>query len=219
MKDTTDHLLEALEHPEHYSDSELEELFNNQEMRDLYNLISKTSDSISEIETPDIDNEWNNFASKHYPKRSTNTRRMIPEYIRHHAAAALIGIIASIAVVAAGIGVGRSIGNSNQPVQTIQKTPDRSKSTTGIIEKPDSLKILDESTMETIIFRDESLETIISDLCRYYEVTATFYNSEAKKLHLYFKWDTASTLDEVVEQLNSFEQIKIIIDGNSLSIE
>lgn len=219
MKDTTDRLLEALEHPERFSDSELEELFNDKEMRDMYNLISKTSDSLSEIETPDIDQEWANFASRHYPLNISNTRRTIPEFIRHHAAAALIGIIASVAVVAAGIGVGKSIGKSNEQMQKDQDIQAISKSTYNKTEEPDSLKIPVEISNETVTFRDESLETVIADLCRYYGVTATFYNNEAKKLHLYFKWDPALSLNEVVEQLNSFEQIKIKIDGNSLSIE
>lgn len=65
MKDKTDLLLEAVEHPERFSDEDLASLFADPEIRDLYGMMCKGADAMADIPTTDIDREWEVFAGRH----------------------------------------------------------------------------------------------------------------------------------------------------------
>ena len=58
MNDNTDLLLEAIEHPERFSDDELSKLLQDPDTRELYLILTKTADAIAEPPVIDIDHEW-----------------------------------------------------------------------------------------------------------------------------------------------------------------
>ena len=70
-----------------------------------------------------------------------------------------------------------------------------------------------------IMFEDEPLETIMRDVADAYGVEVKFNSKKAASLHLYYKLDLSLPLNEVVEQLNTFEQINIKQDGGLLTID
>lgn len=72
---------------------------------------------------------------------------------------------------------------------------------------------------EIIVFDDEPLETILKKISEYYDCKVTFSNEASKSLRLYFRWNPENTLEEVVEQLNNFEQIHIIIKDKTIKID
>ena len=48
----------------------------------------------------------------------------------------------------------------------------------------------------------------------------TEFNSEnVRSLRLYFKWNQASTIQEIVESLNNFEQIHLTIEVETIKID
>ena len=51
-----------------------------------------------------------------------------------------------------------------------------------------------------------------------YGVIVRFNHRESATLHLYYKFDPALSLDEVVAQLNTFEQINIRRDSDTIII-
>lgn len=53
----------------------------------------------------------------------------------------------------------------------------------------------------------------------YYGVTVKFNQDAAKSLLLYFEWDQSLPLNEVVEQLNNFEQINITLTDKALTVK
>lgn len=70
------------------------------------------------------------------------------------------------------------------------------------------------------MFEDEPLEKIMKEVADAYGVEEIrFNNLEAAALHLYYKFDPSLPLNEVVEQLNTFEQINIKQNGNILTID
>lgn len=70
-----------------------------------------------------------------------------------------------------------------------------------------------------VMFEDEPLEAIMNTVARAYGVEVRFNNDKAASLHLYYKLDPSLPLDEVVSQLNTFEQINIRRNGNTLTID
>ena len=45
MKDNIDRLLDALEHPENYSDADVEQLLTDPEARNVYDMLQKPADA------------------------------------------------------------------------------------------------------------------------------------------------------------------------------
>ena len=52
-----------------------------------------------------------------------------------------------------------------------------------------------------------------------YGVDVTFNSKEAAALHLYYRLDPSLPLDEVISQLNTFEQLNIRRHGDTLTLD
>lgn len=61
MKDNIDRLLDALEHPENYSDAEVEQLLTDPEAREVYDMLRKTADASAPVSDINLDDEWRRF--------------------------------------------------------------------------------------------------------------------------------------------------------------
>ncbi len=214
MNDKTDRLLEAIEHPERFSDEELNALLSEPEIRELYDLMSKTSDAVAETPIYDLDKEWDTFVTNHY--RSKNF--ILKFFNRHAAAVVALGIVASLAVVAATVGI-KYAARHNEPNP---KEAIALESPAIIKEKVitnDSTPSTDSRIVEVVTFKDESFETLVNIISDYYGATYDFKKPNVKDLHLYYKWDQSLPLTEVVNELNNFEQINIVLSDNVLTIE
>ena len=219
MNDKIDRLLEAVGHPERFTDEELADLLSDPEVRELYDLMSKTTDALTPAEDPDIDSEWQRFAAEHVPGYRPALLHILRVFFNRHAAAVILAAVASIAVVAATVTFTRSKGSHNPSdmgVQPTVSTPDIAKVEGEVLT--DTILVGNTSDGETVTFKDEPFGSIISALEVHYGVKVTFNSPDTKKLRLFFKWDSSLPLSEVVDQLNSFEQINIRIKGNSLIV-
>ena len=119
MKDNTDRLLEAIEYPDRFSDEELRRMLEDSEIQELYKIINKTSDVLTETKDPDIDIEWECFVERHgktvpLPSGSYSS---IKAFFSRNAAAILICMVGSLAVVAATIGIKYSITHPRKELQ------------------------------------------------------------------------------------------------------
>lgn len=209
--DKTERLFDAIEHPEHFSDEELDAMLKDPETGEIYKLISKTKDALTNCSKPDIDNEWERFAATH---QTTKPKYLM--FFGRHAAAVIIGAVVSLAAVAAGISFTVST-ITHKPEVTVSETNDK---TTEISNAETPTTVIDEQPeAETIIFKDETLETIMENISLYYNIETMFANDEAKSVRLYFKWNQNNQLNEVVEMLNSFDRINITLQNNTLTVE
>lgn len=216
MKDNIDRLLDALEHPDRYTDAELDQLLSDKEVRETYEMMSKTSDALIPVPNPDIDHEWNRFKAEHQEVASAKRLYFLPSFLGRKVAAVIAGIVASLAVVAATVGITVTIMSDNRSAHDNTSTDAPAVISVNDVAVTDSVKL---SEPATVVFKDESFETIISTICLYYSTTASFKSDKSKDLHLYFKWEQNQPLAQVVEQLNNFEQIDITLIDNVLTIE
>ena len=53
----------------------------------------------------------------------------------------------------------------------------------------------------------------------FYSYQIDFKNYNAKSLRLYYRWNQTSTIQEIVESLNNFEQIHLTIGGETIKID
>lgn len=219
MKDNIDRLLNALEHPENYSDAEVEQLLTDPEAREVYDMLHKAADASAPVPEINIDDEWRRFEAKQ-PKRRSNILRWLSFVASRNAAAVVIALVGTLAVVAATIGVTHYFIADKELAQTEQTAPQKQTAIADSNVAPtDTIPAETTPLPETIVFKGENLEKILADMSGYYGVTVKFNQDAAKSLQLFFEWDQSLPLKEVVEQLNNFEQINIILTDKVLTVK
>ena len=208
-----DIVLDIMEHPEKYTSTQLEELLSDPETRDIYTLLCKTDSVIESDKTVDVDGEWKRFAKVH------NVHKRWP-FILRGSRAASIAIIVCTSLVAIAAGIVISVAVKDQKPETTAEDTSRSSSISTAIKEESVTAPQDTiiAVTEPMMFEDSSLEDIMKAISSTYGVKFTFNSNEAASLHLYYRLDPSMPLDEVISQLNTFEQINIKRNGDTLTI-
>lgn len=211
--DKYDLVLDIIEHPDKYSSEQLAKIMSEPETREIYNLLCKTESAIKDSEEPDVSSEWEKFSDS----RLVRSRRVFSWFGNRAASiAAIVG--SSIVAVAAGIAVTVSvIDHKSEPfAENTAVAPSAvAISTDTIATKCDTVNVY----MTPVMFENEPLEKIMNEVAKTYRVEVKFKDENVASLHLYYKLDPSLTLNDVIEQLNTFEQINIRRNGNTLIID
>lgn len=212
--DKYDIVLDIIEHPDNYTSERLAEILSDHECRDIYNLLCKVDSVIKVEKVIDVDAEWETFAQN----RAVRSRRIFAW--PGSRAASIIAIIGtSVVAVAAGIAFTLAVTDSSTATMAVDEVADMAPAmsvpTSSVSAEPDSVSI----DLIPVMFDDEALDTIMATIARTYGVKVCFNNKYVASLHLYYKFDPSLSLDEVVSQLNTFEQINISQDGIILNID
>lgn len=70
-----------------------------------------------------------------------------------------------------------------------------------------------------ITFDDQQLADILTSICQAYQVEIHFKNEEQKHIRLHFSYDTEEKLEEVMENLNTFEKFRLKLKNKKLIVE
>ena len=216
--DKTERLLEALNNPEKYSSLEIEEMLQDTEVKEFFDLLDKTKSSLQPIPSTDIEDEWANFKNKNLNKRKSALLSFKTFFSRKIAASVTVTII-SITAFAAIVGI--SVGSLNNKENVLSEKEVATTNEVIINQKGDIQAPADSpiQSLETVVFDNEPLEVIIKQIGDFYGYKIEFKNDNAKSLRLYFRWNQISTIQEIIESLNNFEQIQFIIEGNTIKID
>ncbi len=217
--DKIDRLFDAMEHPEHFSSAEIEEMLHDPEVKEAFDLLDKTKSSLQSIDIPDIEDEWKTFENNHRQYKKSRHRWPSRFFSRNAAASIAIGIASFTAVAAiVGVGINRINNNRSEATPDVKTVAGNASGTS----QPDTVKaaeIKKEAAPEIILFDEETFETIINRIATYYDYKVVFNNNATKTLRLYFRWNQALPLEDVVESLNNFEQINLSIKDKNLKID
>ena len=181
------------------------------ETGEIYNLLCKVDSAMDADKKVDVEAEWERFSERH----SVRSRHLCFWLCSRAASvAAITGT--SVVALAAGIAVSVSlIGHKPEPVagNGTEVSSVEYVSADPIAADSDAVNV----GRGSIMFEDEPLEKIMRDVADAYGVEVKFNSKKAASLHLYYKLDLSLPLNEVVEQLNTFEQINIKQDGGILT--
>ena len=222
MKDNTYRLFDAIENPDHFSDEEIRDILADSDNREIYKYICKTADILTSMDDPDIDREWEQFEKRYNKSALPGFINSFRNFFHRNAAAVLLCILASLAVVGATIGVSHVFSYPRESSVAKQNTVVVSAGlTTGVSSANDSVMHGNSTAEESriVIFKDEPFGQMITAIADFYGVTVEYKNDMPKELRMYFYWDCTRPLNEIVEQLNNFEQIKIRITDSTICVE
>ena len=216
--DKTERLLDALNNSENYSSVEIEEMLQDAEIKEIFDLLDKTKTSVQPIPTPDIDDEWNKFKNKNLNKRKSTVLK-IPSFFSGKIAISFIITIISITAVAAIVGISMS---SSKDKENLSSGKEFTETKEVIKNQEDSIKASSDSPLqsfETVVFDNEPFEVIMNQIGDFYGYKIEFKNDYAKSLRLYFRWNQTSTIQEIIGSINNFEQIHLTIEGKTIKID
>lgn len=204
-------VMELTDHPEKFSDEEIEKLLQDPEIRYIYNLLCDTDSSLkSDIaeNIPDINKEWHEFSARN------GKRNPFKRLFRSRAAA--VAIITASSVVALALGIGH-LEKNNADNRIVSGTAGKAPAAvTNPILSEDSVTTVEERIPASVpvIYENESLDRILTDISSYYGLKLHLKDNSLSRLRLFFRWDQTKTSEEVIKQLNNFDKINLVItDG------
>lgn len=214
--DKYDLVLDIIEHPDKYSDAQLEEILSDPEIRDIYNLLCKIDSAVEakkEMSADDVNREWAGFQSHGF---SPGFKFL---WFTGRAAGVAVFLLSSFVALAIGVAVKVTVFDRSEKQRSVNVIAQQKQ---GKVVAVDTIEVVKDSIVapiEPILFEDATLAEIMASIEEAYSVKADFHNDKAKDLHLYYRFDPSNTLADIIEQLNTFEQINIRIDGTTLIID
>ena len=214
--DKFEKILDIIDHQEKYSDEEIREILQDEECRKLYQTMMEV-DSALESPSPiiNVDEEWEKFSQKHQLQEASHP---ITSWRKLAASIASFVLISGIAFAA----IHTYIKRSQEPTLVTADThPEAMKSdSVKQVAAKDSLthpkpeKPAIHKTFENVAF-----EQMISEIASYYDLQVKFENNEDKTLRLYYEWDSHSSIENIVKELNQFENVNIELQPNELIVK
>ena len=184
--------------------------------------------------SPNIDEEWEKFSQEHQLQEEA-THHIVQE--ESHPIAQEAGashpitswrkLAASIAgfVLISGIAfaaIHTYIKRSQEPTQVTADTHQetmKSDSVKQVAEKDSLAHPKPEKPAIHKTFENVAFEKMISEIASYYDLQVKFENNEDKTLRLYYEWDSHSSIENIVKELNQFENVNIELQQNELIVK
>ena len=205
-------LLDMQEHPENYSEQELKTMLKDPEVRELMEAAELLKQAMiwenSRKSTVNVDAEWQRFAGQHIADSKPRRGWM-------KVAAVFLGVLFVSGITFAAIHIVRMANSQkSQTVQTEQ--PMTAKASTTI--PADTVKT-DTIAPKIIRYDEATLQKILTDMGEYYRLRLELRNEDAKTLRLFFQWNQRQEASKVLEQLNTFERIHLVLNDSTIIAE
>ncbi len=214
--DKFEKILDIIDHQEKYSDEEIHEILQDEECRKLYQTMMEV-DSALESPSPiiNVDEEWGKFSQKHQLQEVSHP---ITSWRKLAASIAVFVLISGIAFAAIHTYIKRSQETTQVTADThpevIKSDSAKQVAATDSLTHPKPEKPAIHKTFENVAF-----EQMISEIASYYDLQVKFENNEDKTLRLYYEWNSHSSIENIVKELNQFENVNIELQQNELIVK
>lgn len=230
-----DILLNLLEHPEKYSETQKDELLGDKEVNELYQQLIETRQSLDfamskeKMKMPSIDAEWEKLKEEKQQKEEMSqnaetqqTAKLFSLWspMRKVAAVAAVLVVSGITFAAIHL-VTRShqpSDNSNTELVTSQKDSIQQVSApqkSNIEEKTDSASL----AQLPLVYENAELQNILTPIAGHFHLQVTYQNESARHIRLFLQLEKNMSLDDIIELMNHFEKVNIRHEGQTLIVE
>lgn len=210
--DKYDLVLDIIAHSENYSVEQLEQIFADPEAKEIYNLLCMADSAVQSAKEVDVDSEWKSFARK----REIKPRRFA--WFGSRAASIIAFAATSLVAVALGVVVIVAVKEDKQPGVRHADVPMEYSSSIlkdSVIASQDTVMKM----AEPVMFEDVPLENIMAAIAENYGVEVVFRNKDVAALHLYYRYNPSLPLEDIISQLNTFEQINLVLEDKTLTVD
>lgn len=217
-QDKIELLLDIQEHPEKYSDEQLNSMLaEDEELAEMMEQLATTKRAMTkeeaEDEQLDMDVLWQEFEDEHELEFDEPETKRVSMPLRK-IAAMFIGVALTAGVAFAAIQIVRSVSKP-APEPTKIEAPAAPKAAQPDDEVPADTVV----AVKPVVFDNVELAQIMAQIAAHYKAEVEIENEDAGAYRLYFEWNSQETLEHVVERLNRFESINIELNNNKMTVK
>lgn len=207
-------VMDMIENPEKYSESQIEDILQDEECRQTYLTmmeIRMTYDKKDVEEELDLDQEW---------KRISDSQACESRFAWRKMAASFVGVLLLSGVAFAAIHT-----FSSRRDDTRQALADTAVAKS--VAHPDTLSSHYQMTggegMQANrfckTFDNVSLSSMLAEMANHYGVEVEYHNQAAKQLRFYYEWNSGDELQKVLEELNHSQQVSLSLENGAIIVE
>ncbi len=198
-------LLEMLEHPEKFSEKEINDILSDEECRECYDLLSEARRAMtaadSDTVVPDVDEAWKLF---HVTRQRNWWRRV---------AVACIAVVLVSGLSFAAVNVVKHFTRAERGEQTTVTEMQDVVSPTSAEDEP-----ADTVATPPIMYENVELQTIMNDIAGRYGVNVVYKKHKVRTMRLYLQLSPDMSLDDVVSVMNHFENLSVTLSDDELIV-
>ena len=218
-----DMLLDLLENPEKYSETQKAELLGDEEMNEIYQQMVETRQAFDfdksneEMKMPSVDEEWKKLKDE---KLKSTKVAFLWSPMRKVAAVAAVLVVSGFAFAAIHLvthyqqssekndtELVASDDNSAQQVPAPQKTYTEEKTDTASIAKL------------PLVYENAELQNILTPIAKHFHLQVTYQNESVRHIRLFLQLREDMSIDDIITLMNHFEKVNIRREGQTLIVE
>ena len=218
-----DMLLDLLENPEKYSETQKAELLGDEEVKELYQQMVETRQALDfdksneEMKMPSVDEEWKKLKDE---KLKSTKVAFLWSPMRKVAAVAAVLVVSGFAFAAIHLvthyqqssekndtELVASDDNSAQQVPAPQKTYTEEKTDTASIAKL------------PLVYENAELQNILTPIAKHFHLQVTYQNESVRHIRLFLQLREDMSIDDIITLMNHFEKVNIRREGQTLIVE
>ena len=242
-----DLLLDLLEHPEKYSETQKDELLGDEEVNELYQQLVETRQSLDfakpkeGMKMPSIDAEWEKLKDEMMLKdemklkeemqqkeemsqnaETQQTAKLFPLWspMRKVAAVAAVLVVSGITFAAIHL-VTRSHQASDKNNTELVASQKDSIQQVSAPQKSNIEEKADSASLAQLplVYENAELQNILTPVAGHFHLQVTYQNESARHIRLFLQLEKNMSLDDIIELLNHFEKVNIRHEGQTLIVE
>lgn len=241
-----DMLLDLLEHPEKYSETQKDELLGDEEVNELYQQLIETRQSLDfakskeKMKMPSIDAEWEKLKDEMKLKEkqlkeekqqkeemnqnaeTQQTAKQLPLWnpMRKVAAVAAVLVVSGITFAAIHL-VTRSHQASDKNNTELVASQKDSIQQVSAPQKSNIEEKADSASLAQfpLVYENAELQNILTPIVGHFHLQVTYQNESARHIRLFLQLEKNMSLDDIIELMNHFEKVNIRHEGQTLIVE
>ena len=241
-----DMLLDLLEHPEKYSETQKDELLGDEEVNELYQQLIETRQSLDfakskeGMKMPSIDAEWeklkdemkqkeelqkDEMKQKEVMKQNAETQqtaKQLPLWspMRKVAAVAAVLVVSGITFAAIHLVI-RSHQPSDKNNTELVASRNDSIQQVSAPQKSNIEEKTDSASLAQLplVYENAELQNILTPIAGHFHLQVTYQNESARHIRLFLQLEKNMSLDDIIELMNHFEKVNIRHEGQTLIVE
>jgi len=215
MEDKKRLFLDMQEHPENYSDEELQAMLDAPDMLDVIENFEKLRQAAlrksGDISDAEISSEWEKFRLKHKGASFGSRRSTL-----FKVAAVFVGCLLMVGLAYAAV---RFMAEREpMPIATSTEAQAEAQSAAA----PNSVALSNSAVAKAdslVTFDDAEFESVLSAMAEHYGVKVEFKSDEARHIRMFFIWNKNMSLADVLEIINGYDRINVVLVDETLTVK
>lgn len=215
MEDKRRLFLDMQEHPENYSEEELQAMLDDPDMLGVIESFEMLRQAASlkgkEMSDAEISSEWEKFCGKH---KRASYRSLHSTLFK--VAAVFIGCLLMAGLAYAAM---RFIAE-REPMPIMTGTTAQKETSRTFVHDNVALSDSVTATADSLVtFDDVEFENVLSAMAEHYGVKVEFKSEEARHIRMFFIWNKNMNLANVLEILNGYDRINVALTDETLTVK